>query len=434
MLRSLRARQVALMAFVLLLTQALTLALVVELALFPQVNRVAGLLAHNVRMLNAVIDALPPLERAAFITRVNASGKVRIVPGTAPPPGVDGRPTTLEQQTLSALAVELGQQDSMVWRGGGGQQLWVRLQHGPGEAYWLALAPSRGWSPNGAVVGSIAIALVIALAAGVMLQRRVSRPLKTLADAVDAMPDARPVRELAVRGPSEIAFVARSFERMAARLEAQDRDRAFMLAGISHDLKTPLAKLRLAAALHPTGDAEQDAMVARQIDRMDRMLGQFLDFGRNHAEENSRPVDIRASVEAVRAVLELKDAATVEIAEGLVANVPPLAFERALINLVRNAVTHGLPPICIRCEAGADELRITVTDVGPGVDPENLDRLRKPFRRGEDSRPSDGSVGLGLAIVDRFVADVGGELSLANRPEGGFAATMILPVRSVSCA
>lgn len=431
MLKSLRSRQVALMAFVLLLTQALTLALVVELALFPQVNRVAGLLAHNVRMLDAVIDALPPNERGKFIGRVNASGKVRILPGTEPPPGVDSTASPLEQQTLSALAVELGQRDTLVWRGGGRQQLWVRLQRRPGEIYWLALAPSKGWSPNGAVIGSIAIALAVALVAGLLLQRRVSRPLKTLADAVDAMPDARPVRALAEHGPTEIAYVARSFERMAARLDAQERDRAFMLAGISHDLKTPLAKLRLAAALHPTGDAEQDAMIARQIDRMDRMLGQFLDFGRGDAGEVSRPVDIRASIEAVLTVLELKDGVTVRIAHGLVADVPPLAFERALTNLLRNAVTHGVPPIDIDAAAVDGHIRMTVADSGPGIADDDLDVLRQPFRRGEESRPSDGSVGLGLAIVDRFVTDIGGEVSLANRLSGGFAATLILPSRNL---
>ncbi|MFM9829458.1 MAG: ATP-binding protein [Sphingomonas sp.] len=415
------------MAVVLLLTQALTLALVVQLAVYPQVKRVAGLLAHNVRMLNSAIDALPPSERTAFIDRVNAAGKIRIFPGSGPPPGADGRPTRLEQQTLAALAAELGTENSMVWRGGGGQQLWVHLRRGPHEAYWLALAPTEGWSPNGAVVGSIAIALAIALVTGLALQRLASRPLKALADAVDAMPDARPVRALSGHGPSEITSVARSFDRMAARLEAQERDRAFMLAGISHDLKTPLAKLRLAAALHPTGDADHDAMVARQLDRMDRMLGQFLDFGRGNDGEPSCRVDVAALVASVLETLDVGDTIVIRSTGKMAAVLKPLAFERALTNLVRNALTHGAPPIAIECAGATDAITITVADAGPGVDDDALDRLRTPFLRGEDSRPSDGSVGLGLAIVDRVVADLGGRLSLANRPTGGFAATITLP-------
>lgn len=418
------------MALVLLLTQALTLALVVELAVSPQVKRVAGLLAHNVRMLDAAIDALPPDERAGFIDRVNAAGKVRIVPGSGRPPGADGQPTRLEQQTLIALADELGERDRIVWRGGGGKQLWVHLQRGPNEAYWLALAPSKGWSPNGAVVGSIAIALAIALLAGLLLQRWINRPLKALAEAVDAMPDARPVRALADHGPSEITSVARSFDRMAARLEAQERDRAFMLAGISHDLKTPLAKLRLAAALHPTGDGEHDAMITRQHDRMDRMLSQFLDFGRGDGGEVICPVDVGEVVHNVLVALDVKDAVTVHASRGLRAAVRPLAFERAIANLVRNAMTHGAVPIEIHCLGTPTQIHITVADSGPGVDADELDRLRMPFRRGEDSRPSDGSVGLGLAIVDRCVADLGGTLSLANPPHGGFAATIWLPLAS----
>ena len=427
MLKSLRSRQVALMAVVLLVTQALTLALVVELALFPQIKRVAGLLAHNVRMLSTAIEALPPGDRAGFIDRINATGKIRIVSGTGPAPGVDGRPTVIEQQALTALAVELGQQRTMVWRGGGGKQLWVHLQLGPHDAYWVALAPSTGWSPSGAGVGSIALALALALLGGLLLQRWVNRPLKALADAVDAMPDARPVRALAAHGPDEITSVARSFDRMAARLEAQERERAFMLAGISHDLKTPLAKLRLATALHPTGDVEQDAMIERQLDRIDRMLGQFLDFGRGNDSELASRVDIAALIDAVLATLDLKHGVTVRTAGTMTAMLKPLAFERALTNLLRNAVNHGAPPIEIDCVAHDDQLSITVADAGPGVAEAAIERLRTPFVRGEDSRPSDGSVGLGLAIVDRFVADLGGRFLLANRPTGGFAATIILP-------
>ncbi len=427
MLKSLRSRQVALMAGVLLLTQALTLALVVALALLPQVERVAGLLAHNVRMLSAAIEALPPAERRNFISRLNASGKLHILQGSAAPPGVDGRPTLLEQRTLRALATELGEQDTMVWRGGGGKQLWVRLQRAPHEAYWVTLAPSKGWSPSGALVGSIGLALAIALVAGVLLQRRVSRPLRALEEAVDAMPDARPVRLLSEHGPSEIASVARSFDRMAARLDAQERDRAFMLAGISHDLKTPIAKLRLAAALHPTGEPDHDAMVVRQLDRMDRMLGQFLDFGRGFGGEAAQNVDMGGVVTNALAGLDLQDAVRVHVAGTVTVQAPPMALERAVTNLLRNAVAHGAPPVTVACTGLADQVIVSITDAGPGIDPALLDKAHQPFVRGEDSRPSDGSVGLGLAIVDRVVTGSGGTLTLANAAGGGLVATIALP-------
>lgn len=426
MLKSLRARNIALMAGMLFLGQALTVALVAGFVILPQAERIATILARNIRMVGTTLDALPADERVRFIARVNGEATIRIVPAGGEIPGADGRPSLLETAVLRQLAAELGQTGTMVWRGGGGAPLWVRMRLGKQADYWVALAPSPGWSPSGALVGAVAVGLALSLLAGLALQRRVNRPLKALADAVDAMPDTAPARLLAEDAPEEIASVARSFEAMAARLAAQEADRALMLAGISHDLKTPIAKLRLAAALRGGSD-DDTAMIERQFERIDRMLGQFLDFGRGIDAEQAERLALRAAVSDVARTLGLAPD-SITGGEGLFVRVRPIAFERAVTNLVRNALTHGRPPVSIELARDTRMARLSVNDAGDGVDPALLAALDRPFVRGNAARPSDGGTGLGLAIVRRFAEHHGGTLTCENRAGGGFTVTLRLPL------
>ena len=426
MLTSLRGRNVALMAGMLFLGQALTVALVAWFVILPQADRIATILARNVRMLGTTLDALPPDARAQFVARVNAGNTLRIVPAGSAIPGVDGRPSLLETTVLRKLASELGQRETMVWRGGGGAPLWVRMRLGGRADYWVALAPSPGWSPTGALLGAVGVALALSLFAGLTLQRRVNRPLKALADAVDAMPDTIPARLLANGAPQEIATVARSFEAMAARLAAQDADRAIMLAGISHDLKTPIAKLRLAAALQGGSHADA-AMIERQFDRIDRMLGQFLDFARGGDAERPVRLTLHAAIREVAATLGIEPSAVTGDTD-VQAEVRPVAFERVMANLLHNALMHGRPPTSVSVARRPTCVTVTVCDRGDGVDPALLATLGRPFVRGDAARPSDGGTGLGLAIVQRFADDHGGALMLANRDDGGLCVILRLPL------
>jgi two-component system, OmpR family, osmolarity sensor histidine kinase EnvZ len=428
-LKSLRGRNIVLMATMLLLGQLLATILISLLVIGPQARRVAGIVANNVRMVGATLDALPPGERDPFIGRVNASGVFRIQPGYGEPPGADGRPSLIETTVLRTLAADLSQQDDMVWRGGGTTQLWVRLRLGHQGYFWISVAPSPGWTPNGALFGSVALALALSLAAGLVLQRRINRPLAALAVAVDAMPDTRLVEDLTTNAPAEIAEVARSFEAMAARLSAQDANRTLMLAGISHDLKTPLAKIRLALALDPPSAAETAMLLERQLDRMQAMLGQFLDFGRGVDGERAEHVQLGSAIDAAIAATEADVAVTGAVtAHAVNVSVRPQSFERALINLIRNAFDHGAPPVSIHVEAKSQHVTIAIADCGPGIPEFMLPVVMDPFARGNTSRPSDGGTGLGLAIAARFAREHGGRLDLANRDTGGLSATLWLPI------
>lgn len=425
-LKSLRGRNLMLMAAVLFAGQALTTLLVALLVIWPQADRVAGIIARNVSFAGVVLDALPADQRGQFVARVNATGSFRIQPGYGEPPGVDGRPTWLETAVLRALADDLDQRDRMVWRGGGGSPLWVRLELGRQGYFWVSLAPSAGWSPNGALLGAFAIGLVLSLIGGLALQRRINTPLRAMGAAIDAMPDTREIKALSKDAPAEIANMAQAFDRMAARLAAEEADRSFMLAGISHDLKTPIAKLRIAAEMVDLGD--QKALVERQFERLDAMLGQFLDFGRGTESEPPAIIDPAAAIEAVIDALGIRsETRIIKHATDCLVFARPVAFDRAITNLLRNAGMHGGPPIEITIADANEGLGIAIRDHGPGAPPALLERLGRPFLRGDAARPSDGSVGLGLAIASRFAADNGGSIAFANRPEGGFEALLTLP-------
>lgn len=427
MLKSLLARNIALMATIVLVSQAITVLLFALFILRPQADRIAAIMAHNIAAISTTIDALAPPERAALIARINRSGEMHVRPGSAPPVGTGGRASLLERTVLRALARDLGMADAVFWRGGGSMPLWVRLKLG-GEFYWVSVDAPAGFAPNGTLIGSLVTSLLLALIAGTVLQRRVNRPLIRLAQAVDAMPDPSALDGLAADSPSEIATLARSFDDMARRLAAQDADRTMMLAGISHDLKTPLAKIRLALALRPGGAPEDEAMIERQLDRMDQMLGQFLAFGRGRDTETAVRIDV---AQAVAAAIE----AQASVARLTVVAVPPphivvrpLAFDRVLVNLLRNAELHGRAPIDVTVDVLDAQAIVEVADRGSGVPPALLPTLAEPFVRLDQARPSDGGVGLGLAIARRFATEHGGTLTLANRPGGGFVARLALPL------
>jgi two-component system osmolarity sensor histidine kinase EnvZ len=415
------------MASMLLLSQLLTTVLISLLVIRPQAARVAGIVASNVRMVGATLDALPPDERERFVRRINMSGSFRLQPGYGDPPGSDGQPSLIETTVLRTLAADLAQSKDMVWRGGGNKPLWVRLRLGSQGYYWISVAPSPGWTPNGALLGSVALALVISLAAGLALQRRINRPLAKLAAAVDAMPDPRQVRDLSSDGPAEIAQVAASFDAMANRLAAQDANRTLMLAGISHDLKTPLAKIRLALELDPPNDRGTIDLLNRQLDRMAAMLDQFLDFGRGVDAEPIKSVEV---IDIVEAAISAAGSTAKVISWGATSPkvaVRPRALERALVNLLRNAALHGAPPVRVAIDEHDCTVSVAVYDGGPGIPPDMLATITDPFVRAEPSRPSDGSSGLGLAIVDRFARDHAGAFSVASLPDSGFVAKLELP-------
>ncbi|MDX1376391.1 MAG: ATP-binding protein, partial [Burkholderiales bacterium] len=233
-----------------------------------------------------------------------------------------------------------------------------------------------------------------------------------------------PVRR-AERGPNALRAVAGAYTRWAGYLAALERARATVLAGISHDLRTPLARLRLALEMLE-GDPAVREGIARDVDEIDSVIGQFLDYARG-ADEARVDTDVDALLEDIvegyrRRGLEV----ALRAAAGRHA-VAPTALRRAVTNLVNNALRHGGGPVEVQARRAGDACVVEVLDRGPGIPASQVERLKQPFTRLNEARGAEGGAGLGLAIVERIARAHGGALEFRPREGGGLVARLVLP-------
>lgn len=268
--------------------------------------------------------------------------------------------------------------------------------------------------------------LVIALLALLALGWAV-RPLRRLAGAADALGRNLEVAPLSETGPREVRQAAHAFNTMQQRLARYMEDRLHILAAVSHDLKSPITRLKLRAEL--LADAAQRDKILRDLEDMETMIGATLDFLRGEAgKEAGLPVDVNALLSTLSDDFAALGG-RVEIAgraeRPLVAR--PQALKRCLANLLDNALRYGGGAV-LRVEDRPDNLVLIIDDRGPGIPEAELARVFEPFRRGESSRSrATGGTGLGLAIARNLARAHGGEVSLANRPGGGLRVTLTLP-------
>lgn len=253
------------------------------------------------------------------------------------------------------------------------------------------------------------------------------QPLRRLARQADALGRDLGGPPLPETGPREVRQAAHAFNTMQGRLASYLEDRLRILAAVSHDLKTPITRLKLRAEMLP--DDTQREKFLRDLEDMEHMIGATLDFLRGEArKEASVPLDINALLSTLGDDMEaLGEHVDIhgEALEPLPAR--PQALKRCLANLLENAVRYG-GNAHVGVTDSPRELVIRIEDDGPGIPEDKLEQMFEPFRRGEDSRNrATGGVGLGLAIARNLARAHGGEVMLANRPEGGLRVTVTLP-------
>jgi signal transduction histidine kinase len=302
----------------------------------------------------------------------------------------------------------------------------VRLEDGRWlNAVSAPRSPERFWQWSTLLsVGLTALILSLCM---ILMVRRITRPLAQLTAAADRFGRGEAVPPLAEQGPVDIQDTIRAFNRMRGRLERFVQDRTHMLAAISHDLRTPMTALRVRAEL--IDDQETRDKILATLDEMQRMSEATLAFVREEAvQEETRLIDVAALVESL--CDDLRDTGK-DITFSGPGKTPyrcrSVSLRRALRNLIDNAVTYGQRA---RVQLGEEltALPITIDDDGPGIDVADRERVFEPFVRLEASRSRDtGGVGLGMAIARSIVRWHGGDITLANRPEGGLRVTVRLP-------
>lgn len=280
----------------------------------------------------------------------------------------------------------------------------------------------------------LGLSLIIVVAVVLLAVRQATRPLQTLARAADKLGQNLDTLPLTETGPAEMQRAAQAFNHMQVRIKRLIDERSRALAAVSHDLRTPLTRLRLRAEL--VDDETLRDQMAGDLDAMAAMLDATLDYLRGLQDnEPRRPIDINALLESLAADAQVQGR---EVAVTGHAGVPYLgrlsALRRALQNLIDNAIKYGRNAT-IRIDDSDEALKLIVEDSGPGIDPSELGRITEPYYRPDSARRSDtGGSGLGLSIVRDIALMHGGELRLANRPLGGLSAMLYLPRKATGYA
>jgi signal transduction histidine kinase len=267
----------------------------------------------------------------------------------------------------------------------------------------------------------------VALATAVLLVRWISRPLGRFAEAANGFYTTGRVAAVPETGPYEVAVLARAFNDLQDRLARSIEDRTQALAAVSHDLKTPITRLRLRAE-----EIDSDPLarsIAHDLDEMERMIDQTLSYLRgDRSDEPMRPVDLVAILETVTD--DLSDQGGVVTLQGPRAAVISgrrLGLKRAFANLVGNAVKYG-GTARVSVAENAAQVTVTIDDDGEGIAPADRERVRLPFVRLESSRNSTtGGFGLGLTIAGAVIDGHGGTLDLDSAPSGGLRVSVTLP-------
>lgn len=308
--------------------------------------------------------------------------------------------------------------------------VWVKVNLGD-EKIWLATPMSEfrvDWGYN--LLAVLGVVLALTLIGAFFISRVVKRPLKQLTRAAGLLGQGQTPAPIDEHGTDEFITMARVFNKMSEDIQKLADDRNLMLAGISHDLRTPLARVRLAMdMLDQNIDKNIYEGMVQDIEDIDKIVGQFLTFVRDGVDEPFTYEDVNKIVEHTASGFKLEGK---EIALNLgqleKSMIKPIALHRLLMNLINNAWVYGRHDVEVATSMNGHNLYIEVKDRGDGIAEEDIERLKQPFTRLDTSRTDTKGAGLGLAIVDRIVEWHHGKLDLFSRNGGGLHVRVTIPV------
>ncbi|MFZ2301639.1 MAG: ATP-binding protein [Gallionella sp.] len=425
--RTLLARSFLLMVILIVLSLAASVAIFRHVEQEPRTMQMAQLVVSVVNLTRAAVLSAAPEWRGALLSELAESEGLRVQmadPGDV----LEALPDRPPELRMMAERVRdsLGDNTRFAAQLNGIEAMWVSFFIG-GEEFWVALPRERIEHPVSEVLlvwGSVV--LVLALLGAYFIARQVSRPLKQLAQAAQQVGQGATPPPLPESGAQEIVAVSRAFNQMSADLAANERERALVLAGISHDLRTPLARVRLAAEL--SADESLRDGLAADVEQMDAVIRQFLDYARLDENETAVATDVPALVqETAQQFATQAKSLTLDLPPLTPFVVRPLLLKRALSNLLDNAVKYGGGEISVQLRQDGNSVVLTVEDRGTGIPAAQREAAKRPFIRLESARSDATGSGLGLAIVERAARLHGGELHLEDRPGGGLVAKLMLP-------
>ena len=399
----------------------------------PRAVQAAQQTADLVNLSRTALRSVDAINRVALLKTMSGQQAVRVLPREPGDRWETYATDRFTQNVTDQLMSRLGA-DAVVARSVNGKAgMWVGFSIDR-DRYWLHTDTAH----VGPLTGStwfvwVGIALLATLLGSVVIARLINRPLRELSFAASRIREGDLDSRLDENTlTSEIREVNRGFNRMARELARVEEDRAVMLAGISHDLRTPLARLRLETEMS-VGNEEAKRNMALDIEQLDAIIDKFMDYARPGETEN-RPVHLSQLVD--REAQPFRDPKEIRISSRLAIDLAVMADDtelgRVFANLFENARRYGrstdtgIAVVHVSYVKTGPWVIVTVRDHGPGVAPEKLGQLTTPFFRGDAARTAATGAGLGLAIVEKSMQRMGGVLDLSNAPDGGLVARLRL--------
>jgi two-component system osmolarity sensor histidine kinase EnvZ len=403
----------------------------------PQVQQISSQVISVVTITHAALThSAPELRRELLFDLVSNEG-IRVFPleeddKVEPPPN-----NALMPDIQKLVKAKLGEDTRFSAQVNGVSGFWVSFKIDD-DAYWLMLERERIRGLTGIQwLGWASVVSVVSLLGAAFISSLINLPLRRLTQATRAFAQGKRPDPLPEKGPLEIMEANRSFNQMVDQLQQVESDRAVILAGISHDLRTPLARMQLEVEMaNLSNDAREG--IQSDIGQMDAIIGQFLDYAKPTEASSFTNVDISELLsDSAREAERLPD---VHIRTDIAANAHvmgnPTDLKRVINNLIENARRYGRTPgaefteIDIKCSVKgmhtSKRVTIEVQDHGAGVPDDQIEQLLKPFTRLDTARGQANGAGLGLAIVDRVLLRHGAELHVRNREGGGLQIQIVM--------
>jgi len=398
----------------------------------PRANQIAAQVISVVTITRAALTHSAPDLRRELLFDLASNEGIRVYPLEKTDKVEAPTNTSMMQSIEQSVRDGLGPDTRFARTVNDVPGFWVSFTISDDE-YWLMMDRNRIDGSSGIQwLGWGAATLLLSLIGALLISGLINQPLARLAAATRSVANGRRPDPLPETGLKEIREANHSFNQMVDDLTRIESDRALILAGISHDLRTPLARMQLELEMSGLQEDAREGMRS-DLEQMDAIIGQFLDYARTNDSASFAPVDLGALLaDAAHEAERLPDVrVTVDIADGVEVMGHDIDLKRVVSNLIENARRYGRTPgthrtdIDLACRMEGHQAILEVADHGPGVPDGEIDRLLRPFTRMDSARSQANGAGLGLAIVNRIVLRHGATLRLQNRDEGGLSVQLV---------
>jgi len=395
----------------------------------PRAVQSAQQTASLVNLARAALNSTDGINRVALIKGLSNQQALKLAPREPKDKWEPYETDRVSRAIAQELRAQLGPDTLVASSVNDKPGLWVGFSIEK-DPYWLQAELSRvGPMSWNTITLWVSIAFLATVLGSAAIARLINQPLKELSFAASRIREGEFDSRLDENTlTSEVRQVNIGFNRMARELAKVEQDRAVMLAGISHDLRTPLARLRLEAEMS-VQDEEAKQNMAQDIDQLDAIIDKFMDYAR---PGDTRMVPVHLSSVVDREMAAFRDTSQIRITSRVAIDTKVIADDtelgRVLQNLFENArrygrsIDTGIARVHVSYARTGPWVILTVRDHGPGTDPKKLAQLTTPFFRGDAARTAATGAGLGLAIVDKAIQRMGGTFELANAPDGGLMA------------